>query len=79
MVVFDVVILYVVEFPIFALQFDASQLGAFHFAEFQFGVFHAANAVCTNAMQISIPTNRDTTFIPVFLLIFSTPILNHTD
>jgi len=89
-----VVILDIVEFPVVGSQFGASKTGACkfvafqfgasktdgcNFVAFQFGVFHAANAVCINDVQISIPINKNTTFSPVFLLIFPTPISNDVD
>jgi hypothetical protein len=79
LVLFSLIVFHVVVFPAFAFQFGvfpvfAFQFGVFPVFAFQFGVFHAAHAVCVNVVQSRIPTNRDTILIPLFSLIFSTPV-----
>jgi hypothetical protein len=64
LVLFSLIVFHTVVFPAFA---------------FQFGVFHAAHAVCVNAVQSRIPTIRDTILIPSFSLIFSTPFKSILD
>ncbi len=69
-VVFSVVVFTIVEFPVVVFQSVAFQFGMF-----QFGEFHGAIAGCANVIQSSTPTNMDTPLIPLFLLIFLTPLL----
>jgi hypothetical protein len=58
-VTFDVVMFDIVSFPVVVLKF---------------GMLHAANAVCINAIQSSTPTNIDSVLIPLDSLIFLTPV-----
>jgi hypothetical protein len=70
---FSVFVLRVVTVPVFAFQSAGLNAVAFPVFEFQFGGFHAAHAVCINAVQSRIPTNKDTILL-LFSLIFSTPV-----